>query len=52
MKFGDSNHQNLKIPDWNWSSRPDLAPISRNRVKCSKQFDKTIKMNSFTSMQL
>ena len=37
MKFGDSNHQNLKMPDWNWSSRPDLAPISRNRVKCSKQ---------------
>ena len=33
MKFGNSNHQNVKMPDWIWSSGPDLAPLSRNRVK-------------------
>ena len=33
MKFGDSNHQNVKMPDWIWSSGPDLAPRSMNRVK-------------------
>ena len=33
MKFGDSNHQNVKMPDRIWSSGPDLAPHSRNRVK-------------------
>ena len=33
IKFGDSNHQNMKIPDWIWSSGPDLAPLIRNRVK-------------------
>ena len=32
MNFGNFNHQNVKMPDWIWSSRPDLAPLSRNRV--------------------
>ena len=35
MKFGNSNHQNVKMPDWVWSSGPDLAPLSRNRVNSS-----------------
>ena len=33
MKFGNSNHQNVKMPHWIWSFGPDLAPLSRNRVK-------------------
>ena len=37
MKFGNSNHQNVKMPDWLWSSRPDLAPLSRNRVKALEE---------------
>ena len=40
MKFGDTNHQNVKIPDWIWSSGPDLAPLSRNRVKKASNFIK------------
>ena len=36
MKFGNSNHQNVKMPDWIWSSGPDLAPLSRNRVNPNK----------------
>ena len=30
--FGDSNNETVKIPGWICSSRPDKAPLSRNRV--------------------
>ena len=33
MNFSDSNHQTVKAPDWIWSFRLDLAPLSRNRIK-------------------
>ena len=36
MKFGYSNHQIVKMLDWVWSSGPDLAPLSRNRVNREK----------------
>ena len=32
MKFGNSNHQNEKMPDWIPTFGPDLAPLSRNKV--------------------
>ena len=38
MKFGYSNHQIVKMLDWVWSSGPDLAPLSRNRVNNIQQY--------------
>ena len=29
MNFGDSSPQTVKMPDWIWSSGPDMAPLSR-----------------------
>ena len=36
MNFGDSSHQIIKMPEWIWSSWPDIAPLSRKRVKVIK----------------
>ena len=50
MKFGDSNYQNVKMPDWIWSSGPDLAPLSRNRVKLLSQNTCILKLSNTMEM--
>lgn len=38
MKFGNSYHQIVKMPDWILLSGPDLTPLSRNSFKMQKTF--------------